>query len=173
MPAFVFFALIGLGLFGWTIWKGVDLWRGLTEGYRWGKILFAAQIVKIDTPRFSYEFFTGLRLNWMFGQVKKRFSFDLGYLAEIYFAAGNRISRSGLTVLRLQSRFICFPSQAFSGGSTLERCSAVGKNVTVKASDFNKSPQLPLNGSQRFNINRLGTTDFNNVSMGSGIWSEP
>jgi hypothetical protein len=49
MPAFVFFALLGLGLFGWTIWKGVDLWRGLSEGYRWGKILFAAQIVKIDT----------------------------------------------------------------------------------------------------------------------------
>jgi hypothetical protein len=24
-----------------------------------------------ETPRFSYEFFTGLRLNWMFKQVKK------------------------------------------------------------------------------------------------------
>lgn len=99
MPAFVFFALIGLGLFGWTIWKGVDLWRGLTEGYRWGKILFAAQIVKIDTPRFSYEFFTGLRLNWMFGQVKKRFSFDLGYSAEIYFAAGTQNFEIGINVV--------------------------------------------------------------------------
>ena len=68
MPAFVFFALIGLELFGWTIWKGVDLWRGLTEGYRWGKILFAAQIVKIDTPRFSYEFFSWHRITPVAGK---------------------------------------------------------------------------------------------------------
>ena len=55
--------------------------------------------MKIDTPRFSYEFFTGLRLNWMFGQVKKRFSFDLGYSAEIYFAAGTQNFEIGINVV--------------------------------------------------------------------------
>jgi hypothetical protein len=50
----------------------VDLWRGLTEGPRWGKILFAAQIVKIDTPRFSYEFFSWHRITPVAGKPSQR-----------------------------------------------------------------------------------------------------
>jgi hypothetical protein len=99
IPAFVFFALLGFVFFGWTIWKGVDLWRGASEGYRWGKILFAAQIIKINIPGFSYEFFTGLRLNWMFGLVKKRFSFDLGYSTEIYFASATQNFEFGINIV--------------------------------------------------------------------------
>lgn len=99
IPAFVFYALLGSGFFGWTIWKGADLWRGVAEGYRWGKILFAAQILKIDTPAFSYEFFTGLRLNWIFGRIKKRFSFNLGYAAEIYFASATQNFEFGINIV--------------------------------------------------------------------------
>src|ERR1043166_4055714 len=31
----------------WTVCKGVDLWRGLSEGYLWGKILFSPQFVRL------------------------------------------------------------------------------------------------------------------------------
>jgi hypothetical protein len=37
----------------------------------------------------------------------------------------------------------------------------VGKNVTVKASNFNKSQQLSTNGVQQVNINHLRTSYFN------------
>jgi hypothetical protein len=39
----------------------------------------------------------------------------------------------------------------------------VGKNVTAKASDFNKEQQLSTTTCNRFNINRLETASFNRL----------
>ena len=55
--------LIGLLVFLWTIFKGYDLWRKVPAGYKWARILFAAQIPIINVPGFLYWFYTGLAVS--------------------------------------------------------------------------------------------------------------
>lgn len=50
-------------VFGWSVWVGAWLWRGKPQGYRWAKVLFAAQIPIITVPGFSFSLSTGLALN--------------------------------------------------------------------------------------------------------------
>lgn len=79
----IFLSLFVL-LFAWTALKGVDLWRGKPSGYKWGKILFAAQIPSITIPGFNYEFYTGLNLAVLFGQTDKNYSVNIGSSAALY-----------------------------------------------------------------------------------------
>lgn len=48
-----------LVIFGWCVWTGVDLWQGKPQGYKWAKVLFAAQIPVITFPGFTYHFEVG------------------------------------------------------------------------------------------------------------------
>jgi hypothetical protein len=49
-------------LFGWSTWVGMALWRGTSQGYKWAKVLFAAQI-----PLFTVSRFCLLRLSYWAG----------------------------------------------------------------------------------------------------------
>ncbi len=81
----VFLGLFVL-LFAWCSWKGVDLWRGKRSGYRWAKILFAAQIPVVTLPGFHYEFYTGLNLALMFGDGGGNLPLNLGSSISLYFS---------------------------------------------------------------------------------------
>lgn len=54
------FDMLGVVIFGGSAFAGFDLWRGKPAGYRWAKILFAAQIPIIIVSGFQYWFYTGL-----------------------------------------------------------------------------------------------------------------
>src|SRR4029077_19396460 len=47
---------------------------------------------------------------------------------------------------------------------------AVGKNVTYKASNFQKAQQLSTNGPQQVQYQSLKNLIFQQVSIGFGIW---
>jgi hypothetical protein len=53
-------AIASMAVFGWGAIKGIDLWRGRPQGYRWAKILFAFQILTFSVAGLSYEFSTGI-----------------------------------------------------------------------------------------------------------------
>ena len=83
-PAFAFYALVSAAIFVWSSWKGISLWKGKPDGYKWAKILFAAQIPALTLPNFSYEFYTGLSFRLMFGQVDSNVGFNLGSSINFY-----------------------------------------------------------------------------------------
>lgn len=70
-------------LFAWSALKGIDLWRGKPSGYKWAKILFAAQIPSITVPGFNYEFYTGLNVAVLFGKADKNYAIDIGSSAAL------------------------------------------------------------------------------------------
>ncbi|MBA3562928.1 MAG: hypothetical protein H0W33_02750 [Gammaproteobacteria bacterium] len=43
-PVFAVFAVVFAAIFAFATWQGVKLWKGKPEGYKWAKVLFAAQI---------------------------------------------------------------------------------------------------------------------------------
>jgi len=61
---FIFFGLLFVLVFGWSALKGLDLWKEKPAGYKWARILFAAQIPLFVVPGFSYWFYTGLNV-WL------------------------------------------------------------------------------------------------------------
>ena len=56
--------LLGVIIFVWSALTGLSLWLGKPGGYRWAKILFAAQIPIIGVPGLQYWFYTGVNL-WL------------------------------------------------------------------------------------------------------------
>jgi len=60
----IIFGLVFVLVFGWSALKGLDLWKEKPAGYKWARILFAAQIPLFVVPGFSYWFYTGLNM-WL------------------------------------------------------------------------------------------------------------
>ena len=58
-----------LALFAWSALTGIRLWRGDPRGWRWAVILFAAQIPVLAIPGFAYEYFTGIAIKLVGGDV--------------------------------------------------------------------------------------------------------
>jgi hypothetical protein len=76
-------ALMGLFavIFGWSVWTGVELWRGKPQALRSAKILFAAQIPQVTLPVFAYHFYTGFILALAYTQdtaTRTGFEFQIG-----------------------------------------------------------------------------------------------
>ncbi len=70
--------LISIAVFVWGGTKGIDLWRGKSDGYRWGKILFALQIPAFSAGRLSYEYSTCMSARILFGNSNRTFGADIG-----------------------------------------------------------------------------------------------
>lgn len=81
----IFFAIFVL-LFAWSALKGYDLWLGKPSGYKWAKILFAAQIPSITVPGFNYEYYTGLNMAVLFGRPDSNHSINIGSSAALYLS---------------------------------------------------------------------------------------
>jgi hypothetical protein len=68
-------------LFAWSIWAGIDLWKGTRRGYIASKVLFALQIPFVTFPGFAYQFYIGSILSLSFNNTppaKLGFDFQLG-----------------------------------------------------------------------------------------------
>lgn len=88
-----------LAVFIWSAIAGVRLWRGEAQGWKWATILFAMQIPVLTVPGFSYEFYTGLALRLVGGDVQNVFSFSLGANANIYLGTSITGLVYGINVL--------------------------------------------------------------------------
>jgi len=73
-----------VALFVWTALTGIRLWRNDPRGWKWGKILFAAQIPVLTVPGFSYEYYSGIAIKVLGGQVDSHFNMALGANANFY-----------------------------------------------------------------------------------------
>lgn len=100
-PAFAFYGLVFGAVFAWSAWKGISLWKGRPDGYKWAKILFAAQIPILSLPYFAYEFYTGLSLRLIFGQVNSNIGFGLGSSIEFYVSPEIRNTVFGINLIAL------------------------------------------------------------------------
>lgn len=72
------------GVFVWTALTGVRLWRGDARGWKWAKILYAAQIPIITVPGFSYEYYVGAAIKVLGGRVNDHLAFALGATGNFY-----------------------------------------------------------------------------------------
>jgi hypothetical protein len=70
--------VISIALFGWCVWTGIKLWRGLPSGYRWATILFALQIPVVCISRVTYELSTGFSARTLFGNSTRQFGANIG-----------------------------------------------------------------------------------------------
>jgi len=86
----VVFGVIFVLVFGWSALKGLDLWKEKPAGYKWGKILFAAQVPLINFSGFSYWFYTGLNAWFMvrWGDIQSPGFAQLG----VYFNLGSALN---------------------------------------------------------------------------------
>ena len=71
-------------LFVWTALTGVRLWRNEARGWKWAKILFAAQIPVLTVPGLSYEYYAGIAIKIIGGEVDSYFNVGLGANANFY-----------------------------------------------------------------------------------------
>lgn len=71
-------------LFVWTTLTGIRLWRNDPRGWKWGKILFAAQIPVLTVPGFSYEYYSGIAIKILGGQTDSHFEIGIGANANFY-----------------------------------------------------------------------------------------
>jgi len=77
-PYRVAIALGSIAVFGWSVLKGTDLWRGKPRGYRWAKLLFAFQVPVFSVAKLGYEFSTGISCRILFGHSNRRIGADIG-----------------------------------------------------------------------------------------------
>jgi hypothetical protein len=71
-------------LFIWSVIAGIRLWRGEPKGWKWATILFALQVPVLTVPGLSYEFYTGLALKIVGGDVETNVGLDFGANANFY-----------------------------------------------------------------------------------------
>lgn len=76
----VYAFLVGafIAVFVWCSVTAARLWRGDPSGWKWALILFAAQIPVLTVPGLSYEFYTGLAIKIVGGNVEDHFPIGLG-----------------------------------------------------------------------------------------------
>ena len=85
------YLLLVLGLFvvfGWSALTGVRLWRDQPRGWKWAKILYAAQIPVLTVPGLDYEYYTGIAIKLLGGEADNVFEFGLGASATLYLDTG-------------------------------------------------------------------------------------
>lgn len=76
--------LLLLALFAWSALTGIRLWRGDPRGFKWAVILFAAQIPVLTLPGFTYEYYTGIAIKLIGGDVENALSFGIGATANVF-----------------------------------------------------------------------------------------
>jgi hypothetical protein len=73
-----------MAVFAWSVLTGVRLWRGDRRGWKWGLILFMAQIPVLTVPGMSYEFYTGIAIKVMAGHIEDHFQMGFGTYVNAY-----------------------------------------------------------------------------------------
>lgn len=73
-----------IALFLWSALTGLRLWRGEQRGLKWATTLFAMQIPVLTVPGLEYEFYTGLAVKLMGGNVESGFLLAMGASGSFY-----------------------------------------------------------------------------------------
>lgn len=80
------FTAVFILLFGWSTWVGVALWEGKPQGYKWAKVLFAAQIPVFTVPGLAFSGFrTGLGFYVFVSREPPNLGFNFQLLSAIHF----------------------------------------------------------------------------------------
>jgi len=81
---FIFLVAAFVAVFAWSTLTGARLWRGDARGWKWAIILLIAQIPVLTVPGFSYEFYTGLAIKLLGGNVQNNFAMGFGTSINVY-----------------------------------------------------------------------------------------
>jgi uncharacterized membrane protein YiaA len=84
-PGYLILALVFGALFVFTTWQGIGLWKDRPEGYRWARILFAAQVPAFSLGGLTYGFYTLLGFNLQIGSAVPAIDFNLGSAANAMY----------------------------------------------------------------------------------------
>lgn len=106
----VAFLGVSMLLFGWSVWVGIDLWKGKSQSYTWAAVLLVLQIPMISFHGFVYQFYVGLilglsysrdaasRMNMEF-QVGSALNFHLSSETDNLFFGLNLVAIAAVTYL--------------------------------------------------------------------------
>src|SRR5262245_40667566 len=91
------FCLISIALiillFGWSVWVGVLLWKSRPEGYKWAKVLFAAQIPFFTLPGFSFSgFYTGMTIYLALSRAAPNLRFGFQLQSALHFLISEKVN---------------------------------------------------------------------------------
>ena len=98
-PVFAVAAIAFAAAFGFTAWQGVKLWNGSAGGYRWAKILFAAQIPTLSLGGLTYGFFTLFGFNVQAGAGVEALDFNLGSALNLMYTPGEQPMYVGINLV--------------------------------------------------------------------------
>lgn len=100
-PVLAVFAVVFAAAFAFTAWQGVKLWKGTAGGYKWAKILFAAQIPSLSLGGLSYGFYTLLGFNIQAGSGVDVFDFNVGSALNIMYSPEAQPAYVGVNLIGL------------------------------------------------------------------------
>ena len=100
-PVFVVLAVVVAAVFAFTAWAGMKLWRGSPEGYKWAKVLFAAQVPVVSLGGVSYGFYTLLGFNLQLGSAVDAFRLNMGSAMNLMYSPAEQPAFVGINVVAL------------------------------------------------------------------------
>lgn len=115
-PVFAVFAVVFAAIFAFATWQGVKLWQGTPGGYKWAKVLFAAQIPSLSLGGLTYGFYTLLAANVRIGTDVKAFDFGLGSALNVLYSPEAQPTYVGVNVIALAA-FLYLTLRSRSGSA--------------------------------------------------------
>lgn len=88
-------------LFVFYIVKGISLWKGKANAYKWAFWLFVIQIPMISIPGFSYHLYTGIVFAYRFGDVTNNLILKLGGGFNFYISHAIKAQYFGVNLFAL------------------------------------------------------------------------
>lgn len=115
-PVFAIFAALFAAAFAFTAWQGVKLWKGTAGGYKWAKILFAAQIPSLSLGNLSYGFHTLLGFTVRIGSGVETTDFNLGSALDVMYTPGEQPMYVGINLVALAAfSYLLYLTRSGSG----------------------------------------------------------
>lgn len=98
-----------IGLFGWSLYTGIRLWRGDAYGRMWAPILFASQIPIVATPGPTVHWYTGAQfgpaLTFAGEAFEASLSANVGANGQFFWASGGDQTVLGLNLFAVVACF--------------------------------------------------------------------
>lgn len=90
-----------LGVFGFAVWIGIELWVGKPRGFKWAKILMLAQLPSVTIPGITYRFQTlGFTIP-LFSSEGVHTDFKIGTSLTLYFSTDIQGFALGVNVVAI------------------------------------------------------------------------
>jgi hypothetical protein len=99
---------VGIGVFAWSTFVGVRLWRGNAAAITWAKVLFALQIPLFTVHGLNYEYFTGIAAMLRHGPGGTNLSFRIGASLSMEFTPGSQSFMVGANLIAAAALFLLF-----------------------------------------------------------------